>query len=117
LCENINREDIIIFSVKEEIAMEISNVLSLSTACIDVSTANILNESAFHDCEICDGLVAYAKGLYGWIVHVPTSYKSNHIPDDLNTCLKYAMSKNCEWIMFDRDVEYDEKDGLPKYDW
>lgn len=97
--------------------MEKVSMLNLSTACISVGTAGILNESAFHDGEICDGLVAYAKGLYGWIVHVPTSIQSNQIPEDLKACLEHAASNDCEWIMFDRDVEYDESDGLPKFDW
>lgn len=97
--------------------MEKSNMIGLSTACITASTADIINESSFTNESICDDLIAYQKGTYGWLIHVPENIEVLKIPKDLKACLNYAKSNGCEWIMFDRDIEYDEADGLEKYSW
>lgn len=97
--------------------MEKSNMIGLSTACISPKTADIINDIAFCHESPYDDLVVYSKYLYGWFVHVPEDIDSQDMPEDLKACLNYAKSNSCEWLMFDRDIEYNEKDGLIHFDW
>lgn len=97
--------------------MEKSSMLGLSTACISSKTADIINEIAFGHESSYEGLIAYPKHVYGWFVHVSEEIELENLPEDLKNCLNYAKLKGCEWIMFDRDIEYNEKDGLPYFNW
>lgn len=97
--------------------MEKSNLIHLSTACVSLTTASALNESAFTDTKLASELVVYMKSLYGWFIHVPENIENLDISDDLKECLKYAKANDCEWLAFDRDVEYDPSDGLKQFEW
>lgn len=97
--------------------MEKLNMMCLSTACVSETTADMLNESAFTDNKLSDELVIHMKGIYGWFVYVPDDVSSLDIPDDLKKCLEVASNNNCNWLAFDRDVEFDEKDGLKEHKW
>ena len=49
------------------------------------------------------------KSGYGWFVYVPDKLELEEIqdtcPDDLYACLVFARENDCNWIMFDSDVE------------
>ncbi|MFX8648972.1 hypothetical protein ABTM34_20010, partial [Acinetobacter baumannii] len=57
---------------------------------------------------------AFAKGDYGWFVHVPDD-EPEALPAELGACLALARSRRCTWIMFDRDA--DIVSALPVHDW
>lgn len=80
---------------------EVSKMLALSTAHITEQTCNQFLAT-----------VGYEKGEYGWFVYTNLSVP---IPDDLKACLEYARTIDCEWVMFDLDV--DPLPQLPTYDW
>ena len=84
----------------------IEAMLVLSTAHITEHTCNV----SLHDAQI----VAYAKGDYGWFVHVPDD-EPEGLPIDLGGCLALARARACAWIMFDRDA--DIAPALPVHDW
>jgi len=56
----------------------------------------------------------FAKGDYGWFVHV-TDDEPDDLPSDLAACLAAARERACIWVMFDRDA--DVVSTLPVYDW
>lgn len=92
----------------------VRSYLELSTAHLTEQTAQRIEDSV----EQMLGLpfITYAKGEYGWWVHVPATDPELHMGmTDLLAALQYARSKDCAWIMFDRDVETIE--DLPSYEW
>jgi len=100
--------------------MEKSGILHLSTACISQETAGKLNECAFKNTKLSDKFDVYQKGLYGWFVPIVKEFdieSAKTIPEDLKKCMLYAKSNNCDWLAFDRDVEYIKADGLKEYTW
>lgn len=93
--------------------MEKTGLMHLSTACITPETAGIIAKAAQSENELNE-LVAFNKSVYGWFVYVPKN--QDDFPKDLKDCMKYAKENDCDWICFDRDVEFNEKDGLPRYE-
>ena len=83
--------------------MEINKMLSLSTAHVSEKTAHIMENFNI------DNVVIYDKPGYGWFVYVPDKLELEEIqdtcPDDLYACLVFARENDCNWIMFDSDVE------------
>ena len=97
--------------------MEKNSIMHLSTSCISVETAGLINESAFHDTKLSDEIVIYMKGVYGWFIPLPENIDKLDIPEYLKNCMLYAEKNDCKWLAFDRDVEYDASDGLKEYTW
>ena len=95
--------------------MEIYRVLALSTGHVSQETAQLMGQGAISK------VIIYNKGDFGWFVHIPDKgmdfkeLEDSECPADLYRCMKYARDNNCDWLMFDRDVEANE--DLPVYNW
>lgn len=95
--------------------MEITKMLTLSTAHITEDTANKLDRDP-NDNNL--GLCVYPKSDYGWFIYVNViSYKtSNHgLPEDLYNCLIFAHELGCDILCFDCDGPIEP--FLPTYEW
>ena len=82
-------------------------------AMLVLSTAHLTE----HTCKVWlpeAQIAAYAKGEYGWFVHVPDD-EPEALPIDLGGCLALARGRACTWIMFDRDA--DITPALSVHDW
>lgn len=95
--------------------MEISKMLTLSTAHITEQTAIGLEKatkSAEPDLDLC----VYTKEGYGFFIHIPDDWQDGrNIPPDLRDCMELADSHNCKWLCLDRDGDVTEK--LQVYVW
>ena len=99
--------------------MEISKMLTISTAHISKSTVSALRKEPdplFSDLEVA----VYPKGCYGFWVYCSPNMEIDHnngegIPHDLWECMKLAKTNGCEWLCLDSDGEIIEE--LPKYEW
>lgn len=95
--------------------MEISKMLTISTAHIMERTGNELNE-AINNAEAAIDLCIYEKKDYGFYVHIPEDWQDErNIPCDLKDCVKMADNNGCEWLCLDRDGEIVGE--LPVYEW
>lgn len=93
--------------------MEKTGLMTLSTACITPETAGMIAKAAKNDDNDMD-IISFEKGVYGWFVYVMDNM--NNLPEDLRDCMAYAKENECDWICFDRDAEFNEADGLKKYE-
>ena len=90
--------------------MDITRCLTISTAHIKKSTANMVDAEEIFD------MVVYKKDELGWwIVTSPNILRDPDVPSDLKTCVELALQYDCEWLCLDRDGEV--LDNLPTYDW
>lgn len=80
---------------------------------LEVSTAHITRKTDMWLAEGPDGVVAYPKEDYGWVIMVAPCEAD--IPDDLRQLIDYARACGCDWIMLDCDAP--EIKDLPVYDW
>lgn len=89
--------------------MEISKMLTISTAHIRKETPELLDDGIRY-------LIVYKKDEYGWFIFVP-SYENNvsKAMPDLHRLLVFAKDMDCEWLCLDRDGEILEY--LPIYKW
>ena len=95
--------------------MEISRMLTISTAHIAEETAKALNESLYSSEPSID-LCIYEKKDYGFLIHIPEDWKTKRtLPSDLQTCIELADKNGCIWLCLDRDAE--TVTGLPVYGW
>ena len=95
--------------------MEITKMLTLSTAHITEETANKLDRDP-NDNNL--GLCIYNKGTFGWYIYLNSikDIETHHkLPDDLFKCILLAQSLNCEVLCFDCDGP--EEQFLPTYEW
>lgn len=105
--------------------MEISKILTISTAHISAETERRLRRTTSDGLFDFDMPVAYEKGEYGYWIHVPESFPFLEgsdeecdipcIPEDLWNCMKLAKNEGCSWLCLDRDG--DVLDELPEYNW
>lgn len=101
--------------MKEDInekSLEISKMLTLSTAHIKKSTADFLNDSDG------TGLISYMKKEFGWFIYLNTEYIkeiASSIPEDLERVIKFAQDNDCLWLCLDRDGNLIKE--LPAYEW
>ena len=90
--------------------MEISKMLTLSTAHIPEEVANALVQEPETD---YFGLSVYPFA-YGFWIHVPNEIPPA-VPESLAACLRLSKENGCTWLQLDQDAElFDE---LPTYDW
>ncbi|ADL36047.1 hypothetical protein bpr_II108 (plasmid) [Butyrivibrio proteoclasticus B316] len=92
--------------------MEINKMLSLSTAHITKETESKLSEQSIYEVNV------YEKSEYGYFIYPNIELLDKRgwdIPEDLKKCIGLAKANNCNWIVFDRDV--DPVDELPTYEW
>jgi len=82
--------------------MEITKMLTVSTAHIMKNTPELLNDGI-------RGLVIYKKDEYGWFIFVPSYDKEYNnlslIMPDLHRLLVFAKDMDCEWLCLDCDGE------------
>lgn len=91
--------------------MEISKMLTISTAHITEITAELLDDGV-------KDLAIYKKADYGWFIFIPSSdvIASLHIVlPDLIDLLAFAKDLGCEWLCLDRDGE--ELNYFRTYNW
>lgn len=90
--------------------MDITRCLTISTAHIKKSTADMVDAEEIFD------MVVYKKDEFGWwIVTAPNILRDPDVPSDLKACIKLALKYDCEWLCLDRDGDYVA--SLPSYDW
>lgn len=92
--------------------MEISRMLTLSTAHITQSTNDWISQQEI----FC--LPAFQKDDYGWFIYIsnePLDDESMNIPDDLCKVISFAKAENCDWLCLDCDGEI--VNGLTVYEW
>jgi len=95
--------------------LEIHRMLTLSTAHIQESTANLF------DLNTDDLPIFYEKGTddgdtYGWFIPIVAGEPFPHTcPTDLLAIRALAESQGCDWIMLDRDG--DTTEALPTWEW
>ena len=87
--------------------MEITKMLTVSTANISMETAELLDGDI--------SIVVYNKGVYGWFIHIPDDPEEYDIPQDLLKLMNFAKDLDCEWLCLDRDGEV--LDYLETFDW
>lgn len=84
---------------------EIDKFIALNTGHVMPDTLKALRNDAI------DGVVCYRKdevhgpGEYGVWVYIQGDWAEQNIPHDLEVCIEYAKKFDCDWIMFDYDVE------------
>lgn len=93
--------------------LEISKVLTMSTAHISETTRNLLDaEPEANNMGLC----VYEKSTYGWFIYVGKNNIEHamNIPSDLQACIDLAQQNECDILCLDCDAE--TVDGLPEYD-
>ena len=105
---------------------ETYKMIALSTAHISKETCKMMedpisNESLYCSVSIYPKDQGDAFGCVGFFVPIvrfkyedPDCYEGS-IPEDLAACIKYAISYDADWLMFDRDAEIVPE--LPEYCW
>lgn len=97
--------------------MEISKVLTISTAHITEDTATKLRNSAdINEMQ----LTVYEKAEYGWWIFISDDLdeffnNGENIPQELWECMRFAASCECNWLCLDCDGE--ELNELQKFEW
>lgn len=104
--------------------LEITKMLTISTANISKETADLINE----ECNTWSNPefpACFTKGEFGYLINVPEDfigededgapYCTYDIPDDLFNCMSLAYERDCQWLCFDRDGMVVET--LPVFDW
>ena len=101
--------------------LEITKMLTISTAHISKETAEILDDA---DASACFPIAVYNKEGYGWWIYIPDHYKEifvpgnyysdidipdSDIPMDLHACIGLAIDNDCQWLCLDRDAAETEK--------
>lgn len=96
--------------------LEITKMLTISTAHINYDTATILDAAATH--EQIEAIIVYTKGEYGWIIYIdPEALETTrkNIPVDLLVCIDFALANDCTVLCLDADAN--EVAELPLYEW
>ena len=95
--------------------MEISKILTLSTAHITESVSEALDNDPNTN-EL--GLTVYKKADYGWFIYIPEDYDKTAkegLPECLKACIDLALKNDCNILCLDCDGE--EEPTLPTYEW
>ena len=102
--------------------MEMSKMLTLSTAHVSEETGEWLNQQGlviarrFQDRNTETTTVFMGSHDDGWFVHAPTHYEMDHeYPRDLLTVIMFARQHYVEYLNFDAGAG--EVDGLPTFEW
>lgn len=85
--------------------IEISKIISISTAHITEQTADLLIKGELEP-------AVYPKDKYGWFIFVSNE---NTVPKDLKQVMEFAKRHNCVWI--DMDCAGAVIPFLPTYEW
>lgn len=107
--------------------MEISKMLTVSTAHITKGTADFIDE-ACKDC-ISSPLIVYKKSAnvntkndhftddYGWFIYCNVCKPGLNIPKDLLKIMCFTTDSKCDWLCLDRDGEVLDNPYLDIYEW
>lgn len=98
--------------------MEITRMLTISTAHISKETADLLaGEYPIDSVPVWEMSIGiYSKEEYGWYIYFSLAERIHpSMPEDLAACLRLAHQHQCEVLCLDCDGEIVE--GLPVYDW
>ena len=80
--------------------MDITKMITISTAHITNQTIEFLEKEAYRNNE----LVVYPKAEYGWFIYVcEDDIENTDLNIDLRDCLSFAYGNDCQWLAFDRD--------------
>lgn len=88
---------------------------------LDMSTGHLTRETIEFledNCELMledRSLVVYKKDCYGFLIPVNSESISDQLPRDLFNVLKYAESRQAEWLMLDSDGHI--FDDLEFFEW
>ena len=86
--------------------LEISKMLTISTAHITEETDKLLRDG---EVDVC----CFSLDDFGWLI---LSFgPDKDIPEDLQACLTFANRHGCDWLRMDCDAPVVE--GLVVYDW
>ncbi len=88
--------------------LEISKILSVSTAHISKGTCGFLCWLP-HEIDA----VIYKKGYYGWFILTCDLDEQSNIPNDLWKLMKFSEANGCDWLNI--DVDGPIVDGLETY--
>ena len=99
--------------------MEISKMLTISTAHVSEKTADLLENNKLK-------VVVYNKEDFGWFIHLDEDnltnyYDSNdtesyfYVPEELLKLMKFAQDLGCDWLCLDCDGE--ELEYFDTFDW
>lgn len=103
--------------------MEISKMLTLSTAHITKETADKLDldckpvspEDYWQHSFCFDlGLSIFPKDDFGWFLWIPSADRAA-LPDDLKQCIELALANGCDWLCLDSDGLIEK--SLKTYEW
>jgi len=87
--------------------LEIYKMLTLSTAHINSTTAELLDQ--------LQSPVVYNKSEYGWFIYLNYLKDDTNIPNDLAQVIQFAKDRGIALLCLDCDAE--TVDGLPTYEY
>ena len=93
--------------------LEIDKVLTISTAHITETTAEMLKKESTENNMF---LSVYDKADYGWFIFIGgEGINYEKMPDDLARCIKLAKFHECNWLCLDCDGM--EVEFMETYEW
>lgn len=98
--------------------MEITNMLTISTAHIAESTANFLEElvnNKHSDRFDVPMVMQHTYGFIIWVGQDDITPKEYGISEDLRACMQLAYNNACHWLNLDSDAEI--VPDLETFDW
>ena len=101
--------------------MEISKILTISTAHITEETAkfidNVCEDNNLSNLVVYNKSAKYIGGTaqYGWFIYCNVALPDLNVPKDLLKIMCFTRDNNCDWLCLDRDGEV--VDGLDEYEW
>lgn len=97
-------------------AAHVTRMLTLSTAHIDKTTADMLDKEG--ETNRFPALSVYPKTTgenYGWFIYVSPNQNDGGMPEDLKACLAACDAAGCGMLCLDADGPV--VPDLPVYDW
>lgn len=94
--------------------LEITKMLTISTAHISENTASILALTADSDTNYFDNLSVYEKNNAGFFIYILSKNYDSNIPSDLKDCIDLAIENNCSILCLDSSGAITD---LKTYEW
>jgi hypothetical protein len=95
--------------------LEISKMLTISTAHITPETYDGIVCAYFDGDDEYITYPFYLKDGYGWFICTDENYANESNPECIKDCMKFAREHGCDWLCLDSDGPI--VDGLPVYEW
>lgn len=90
---------------------EVRNFLTLSTGHVPREVAEALDSNFPDTWPVCGG----PFNTFGWFMYAHDEDCEGTIPPELMRVFEYALSVNCNYVLFDCDA--DVLPALPSWDW